>query len=136
MVSIGTLKLQHISRLKFTFFVIKLNDFGLVMIKHKQNVNLFVIIPASKTIQDTMKNQNEHPEEFEIQVSLSGKDTAIRVKPDETSDGAPYFICDVSGNTITQLREETEGGWEQLWGELDEQEIATIGKAIKHNVTT
>lgn len=82
-----------------------------------------------------MKRQNPHPEEFEILVNLDGADTAITVKPDETSDGSPYFICDISGNTITQLREEADGSWEQLWGKLDHHAVTLIGKAIKYNLT-
>ena len=82
-----------------------------------------------------MKNHHLHPEEFEILVSLDGSETPVTVKPEETSDGAPYFICDLSGNTITQLREEADGSWEQLWGKLDHHTITSIGKAIKYKLT-
>lgn len=82
-----------------------------------------------------MKQQHSHPEEFEILVTIDGTDTRITVKPDETSDGAPYFICDLSGNTITQLREENDGSWEQLWGKLDHHTVTLIGKAIKYKLT-
>ncbi|AOM76242.1 hypothetical protein [Pedobacter steynii] len=82
-----------------------------------------------------MKTYQSRPEEFDIQVNLTGSDTCMTVKPDETSDGSPYFICDVSGNTVTQLREEADGSWEQLWGKLDQKEVTLIGKAIKHKLT-
>lgn len=82
-----------------------------------------------------MKTYQSRPEEFDIQVNLTGSDTRMTVKPDETSDGSPYFICDVSGNTVTQLREEADGSWEQLWGKLDHKEVTLIGKAIKHKLT-
>lgn len=69
-------------------------------------------------------------ESFEINVNLAGTSQAIRVRPQETTDGIEYFSCSIEGKNITQIRMEKEGGWEQIWGELDTKAVETIGQAI------
>lgn len=78
-----------------------------------------------------MKDPQSQPDKFEIQVDLNGKAQTLTVSPDETSDGAAYFKCKISGKDITQVREEPGGEWEQIWGDLDAEAIQQIGKAIK-----
>ncbi|WP_442590534.1 hypothetical protein ACSBL2_04830 [Pedobacter sp. AW31-3R] len=68
--------------------------------------------------------------EFEITVSLSGEEKTIRVQPAETSDGVEYYKCNDGSAEITQIRKEEDGQWEQLWGDLEQQEIDLIGAAI------
>lgn len=68
--------------------------------------------------------------DFKIEVSLNGQQRQLHVKPDETSDGIEYFIVFDDENELTQIRLESEGKWEQLWGELSEQDVNTIGEAI------
>jgi hypothetical protein len=68
--------------------------------------------------------------EFDIEVSLNGQQKNIHVKPDETSDGVEYFICFDDENELTQIRLETEGNWEQMWGELSKTDVDAIGEAI------
>lgn len=82
-----------------------------------------------------MKDMESHEQAFEIQVNFDNAEQHIKVEPEETSDGAAYFKCSISGNAITQLREEPDGKWEQLWGSLDHTSVNAIGKAIKHNQT-
>lgn len=83
-----------------------------------------------------MKDIETKQPEFDIHVNLNGEETAIQVKPDETSDGASYFVCQVSGEVLTQIREEADGSWDQIWGELDHQSLNAIGKAIKQHHQT
>jgi len=71
------------------------------------------------------------PPSFEIQLNIKGKEQTILVKPDETSDGARYYNCILDGETLTQIREETDGNWEQLWGTLDQQDVDAIGGKIR-----
>lgn len=68
--------------------------------------------------------------DFKIEVSLNGQQRQLHVKPDETSDGIEYFIVFDDENELTQIRLESEGKWEQLWGELSQQDVNTIGEAI------
>ena len=68
--------------------------------------------------------------DFKIEVSLNGQQRNLHVKPDETSDGIEYFIVFDDENELTQIRLESEGKWEQLWGELSEEDVNTIGEAI------
>lgn len=72
------------------------------------------------------------PQDFEIEVSLNGKPTTIQVKVEETTDGVEYFECMHSGKSLTQIRKEDGGSWEQIWGNLDQQTINLIGLAISN----
>lgn len=72
-----------------------------------------------------------HNPEFDITVNLNGTDKTITVKPDETSDGVEYYICKFRDEQITQIRLEEEGEWDQMWGELSEEDVNAIGKAIE-----
>ncbi|MBC8984758.1 hypothetical protein H9X96_03100 [Pedobacter sp. N36a] len=77
-----------------------------------------------------MKDNKSGPDEFDIHLDIDGADAIITVKPDETSDGARYFICYIDNDRITQLREEIDGKWEQIWGILDHDMVDAIGKEI------
>lgn len=72
-----------------------------------------------------------HNPEFDIVINLGGQSKTITVKPDETSDGVEYFICKSGDEQITQIRLDEDQNWEQLWGELSDEEVATIGEAIE-----
>lgn len=75
-----------------------------------------------------------HQEEFEINIILNGSNKTIKVRPEETTDGAEYFKCRESDKNICQLRQEKDSNWEQIWGNLDNETIQHIGKAInQHN---
>ncbi|WEK20526.1 MAG: hypothetical protein P0Y49_05165 [Candidatus Pedobacter colombiensis] len=71
-----------------------------------------------------------HSQDFEIEVNLNGKPTTIQVKTEETTDGAEYFTCMHSGKSLTEIRKEKDGSWEQIWGDLDQQTVNMIGSAI------
>jgi hypothetical protein len=73
-----------------------------------------------------------HNPEFEITIELNGTHRTIQVQPDETSDGIEYFICKSDGEQLTQIRKEENGSWEQLWGELSQEEIDSIAEAIEN----
>jgi len=68
--------------------------------------------------------------DFKIEVSLNGQQRNLHVKPDETSDGIEYFVVFDDENELTQIRLESEAKWEQMWGELSEEDVNTIGEAI------
>lgn len=77
-----------------------------------------------------MEASEQHSEIFEISVQLSGSVQTIQVKPEETTDGAEYFKCSLNDQHITQIRQEKDGDWEQIWGELNSIDVNNIGKAI------
>lgn len=68
---------------------------------------------------------------FEVEVSLSGETKQISVQPEETSDGDTYYSCSIDGHRSTQVRSGDDGKWEQLWGNLPEEQLQSIGEAIK-----
>lgn len=70
---------------------------------------------------------------FDITVQLAAESKTIRVQPDETSDGVEYFICYAQETKLTQIRLDQDGNWEQLWGELSQQDVDVIGQGIKEN---
>lgn len=72
-----------------------------------------------------------HNPEFDIVINLDGQSKTITVKPDETSDGVEYFICKSGDEQITQIRLDEDQKWEQLWGELSDEDVAAIGEAIE-----
>lgn len=69
--------------------------------------------------------------EFEVQVNIDGTEQTVLVKPEETSDGAPYYSCLYQGKQLTEIREDAKGEWEQLWGNLVQTKVNEIGRAIK-----
>ena len=68
--------------------------------------------------------------EFKITVNLGGEELIINVEPAETSDGVEYYKCNSGAKEITQLRQDEDASWEQLWGELEQPDIDAIGSAI------
>lgn len=67
---------------------------------------------------------------FTIDIAINGKQRSIDVHPQETSDGAPYYSCQLDGENITELRRDADQKWLQLWGELDQDTYTKIGHAI------
>jgi len=72
-----------------------------------------------------------HNPEFDIIINLGGQSKTITVKPDETSDGVEYFNCTSGDEQLTQIRVNEDQKWEQLWGELSDEDVAAIGEAIE-----
>jgi hypothetical protein len=68
--------------------------------------------------------------EFTIEVSINGAQETIVAKPQETSDGVEYFECFKGDEQVTQVRKDSGEKWEQMWGELNEEDVDAIGKAI------
>lgn len=64
--------------------------------------------------------------------SLQGEQ--ILVEPVQTTDGVPIYNCLLETKPITQLRQDTDGGWIQVWGTLDKETIQSIGEAIEHHL--
>ncbi len=77
-----------------------------------------------------MADLEEHNPEFEITVTLKGESKALRVQPNETSDGVEYYNCSDGEGQITQVRMD-EDGWHQLWGDLDQEDVDEIGSMIE-----
>lgn len=59
--------------------------------------------------------------------SANFKNGHIVVQQAETTDGQPYYICKVDGKEI-QLR--NEGKWEQIWGDLNHEQVDELGREI------
>lgn len=75
-----------------------------------------------------MTHTTEPP--FDIRAKINGVEQQLTVNTEETTDGAPYFVCLQNEEQITELRKESNGKWVQLWGNLDTLSILAIGKAI------
>ena len=78
-----------------------------------------------------MADLEENNPGFEITTSLNGANKTITIQPDETSDGVEYYIGLTGKDQITQIRLDEDGNWEQLWGDLEPDEVDAIGEAIK-----
>lgn len=68
---------------------------------------------------------------FYIIANIEGEEKHLKVIELETSDGVPYYSCLIGEKEITQIRKETYGKWEQLWGELDIETVNNIGLKIE-----
>jgi hypothetical protein len=77
-----------------------------------------------------MTDLEKHNPEFTIEVSLNGQQERIVVKPQETSDGVEYFLCFKGDEQVTQVRKDNGDKWEQMWGDLEDDEVNAIGKEI------
>lgn len=73
--------------------------------------------------------------EFYIIARIDKDKKHIKVVELETSDGVPYYSCLIGQDEVSQLRNETYGGWEQLWGDLDQETVTAIGEEITKQVT-
>lgn len=67
---------------------------------------------------------------FTIEAKIGGKMQQVQVAASETTDGAAFYICRVEDDEITQVRKD-EQVWKQIWGELDEADVRSIGEAIE-----
>lgn len=68
---------------------------------------------------------------FEIETTIDGIKKKVQVKVEETTDGVPYYVCSVSGEQISEIRRENDNTWSQLWGDLNEETVKSIGKEIE-----
>jgi hypothetical protein len=68
--------------------------------------------------------------EFDIVVELNGTSKTVKVQPDETSDGVPFYKCYDGETLLTQVRLDEDGNWEQMWGDLDQENVDAVGKVI------
>ncbi len=75
-----------------------------------------------------MKDSNGR--EFSVEAKVGGKMQKVSVVASETTDGASYYICRIEDDEITQVRKD-EQVWKQIWGELDEADVKSIGEAIE-----
>lgn len=69
--------------------------------------------------------------DFYIIANIEGEEKHIKVIELETSDGVPYYSCFIGEREITQIRKETYGKWEQLWGKLNIETVNDIGLKIE-----
>jgi hypothetical protein len=68
--------------------------------------------------------------EFDIVVNLDGTEKSLRIKPEETSDGVPYYGCYDGDSQVTQIRRDEDNNWDQMWGDLEQEEVEAIGQMI------
>lgn len=78
-----------------------------------------------------MADLETHNPEFDITVNLNGTSKTITVNPDETSDGVEFYVCKYRDEQITQIRLDEDNHWDQLWGDLSQEEVNEIGKGIE-----
>gem|GEM_PF-971479 len=68
-------------------------------------------------------------EQFTIEATIGGKRTQIEVSAAETTDGVTFYKCSTGSDEITQIRND-EGFWKQIWGDLSDEEVKSIGAVI------
>jgi hypothetical protein len=74
-----------------------------------------------------MKDMNQDP--IYLIIKLDGEETQLNAKKEETTDGISFFKIEQQGKLITQIRK-IDNKWEQLWGDLNQQQIDEIGAAL------
>lgn len=67
---------------------------------------------------------------FEVRIDGQFMGKPLTIRPEQTTDGIPIFHCYLEGTSVSQLRRETSGTWEQLWGDLSTDTVRQIGEAI------
>lgn len=68
--------------------------------------------------------------EFSIEAKVNGKMQQVHVVASETTDGASFYNCRIENDEITQVRKD-EQVWKQIWGELNDADVKSIGEAIE-----
>ncbi|RYF19462.1 MAG: hypothetical protein EOO42_14355 [Flavobacteriales bacterium] len=92
----------------------------------------------NQNLKPTVNKENikmDQEKEFYIIAEVDRTERHIRVVELETTDGVPYYSCLTGETELAQLRNETYGTWEQLWGNLDDKSIQNIGKQIEEKIT-
>ncbi|WP_316789493.1 hypothetical protein [Pedobacter frigoris] len=59
------------------------------------------------------------------------KNGHVTVQQSETTDGQPYYVCEVNDKEV-QLRH--EGKWEQIWGDLTSDQVDYLGNEISKHI--
>lgn len=73
----------------------------------------------------------EHAENsFELSIAGQFDGRPLAIETDETTDGISLYYCYLDGDTISQLRYEPTGEWEQIWGNLSPVAVQQVGEAI------
>ncbi|QNL52629.1 hypothetical protein H8S90_21440 [Olivibacter sp. SDN3] len=68
---------------------------------------------------------------FEIEAIINGIPQKVTVKTEETTDGVPYYVCSIAGEQVSEIRNDIDDTWLQLWGNLDKQSVKSIGEEIE-----
>lgn len=68
--------------------------------------------------------------DFYIIAKIEGEEKHIKVIELETTDGVPYYSCFIGEKELSQIRKETYGRWEQLWGDLPIETVQVMGDKI------
>lgn len=74
--------------------------------------------------------ENSNGREFSVEAKIAGKMQQVHIVTSETTDGVTFYNCRVEDDEITQIRKD-EQVWKQIWGELDENDVKSIGEAIE-----
>lgn len=74
-------------------------------------------------------------QDFYIKANIDGKEKQLKVVELQTTDGVPYYSCLIDEKEVTQIRKETYGKWEQLWGHLSAKTVNAIGEKILEKTT-
>lgn len=68
--------------------------------------------------------------EFIVEAKVNGQMQQVFISASETTDGVTFYNCRVNGNEITQIRKD-EQVWKQIWGDISEEDVKSIGEAIE-----
>ncbi|WP_346238105.1 hypothetical protein ABDK00_003415 [Niabella insulamsoli] len=71
--------------------------------------------------------------DFSVKAIVEGQEQEVYIVTSETTDGVTFYNCSVNGREITQVRKD-EQVWKQIWGDLSEADVKSIGEAIEGSV--
>ncbi|GAB1462883.1 hypothetical protein [Pedobacter sp.] len=73
--------------------------------------------------------------DYYIIATINEQEKHFKVVQLQTTEDVPCYACFIGETEIRQLRKETYGKWEKLWGNLDNNTIQFIGSQIMEKTT-
>ena len=68
---------------------------------------------------------------FTLEINNNNKTESVEVTRKETSDGQPYYACDINGSEVQLRKDEL---WEVIWGEMSTEQAEIIGAQIEKHI--
>ena len=68
---------------------------------------------------------------FSVDISNNSQTETVQITRKETSDGQPYYACDINGSEVQLRKDEI---WEVIWGEMDAEQAEMIGAQIEKHI--
>ena len=68
---------------------------------------------------------------FNVKISNNNQNETVEITRKETSDGQPYYACDIDGSEVQLRKDEV---WEVIWGEMSAEQAELIGAEIEKHI--